>query len=250
MEDKIKVENLENMSMLELLDFFKNKSNNFSLSTSYNSGYDINHPFGKYKLDQKMANKIINETLEYFKKENRMIYEKLDKQKFNLPTFEKFIEHVESINKIDLTKIIDGMDLVKNSLCDKFSRKELQYKEPLELWHIYHSYDFLNEVRFSAMNMVKLNECRQLDYELNLESYIDLKNCLIKIDITHIWHCTVSGLLCKVFYFKLNKDSIHWLLKHKNIYDFIKLDDLAFYQDDKCIFSSCTHEGFCNYLNK
>ena len=249
MKNKIENENIEKMSMSELIKFFKDKSDMFSLTSLYNSGYDINHPFGKYKLNQQMADKIIDETYKYFQKNNKRIYEKLNKQKYNLPTFEKFIEHIESINKIDFTKIKDGMNLVENCLCDKFSLKQLQYKEPVELWHIYHNYDFLNSVKYSAMNMVKLTEERPLDYELYLGKFKDLKNSLIKIDVTHIWHCTISGQLSKVFYFKLNKESINWLLQHKNIYDFKWLDDLAFYKNNKCIFSSCTHEGFYDFLN-
>lgn len=71
-----------------------------------------------------------------------------------------------------------------------------------------------------------------------------LKFNLQDIKAGFVWHCNVSSELSKTFFFELNEDTKKWLLRHGNDYAFEILQDLAFYNGDKLLFSSCTHERF------
>ena len=113
-----------------------------------------------------------------------------------------------------------------------------------ELWHAYSAVDFTGTCEYILEKLKKEQTERPLTEELESDENKALKDNLIKTEVTFVWHCTSSSELSKVFYFKLNDDTVEWLKRFKSDYDLELLEDLAFYKKGKLLFSSCTHERF------
>lgn len=120
---------------------------------------------------------------------------------------------------------------------------ETLYSEPDNLvYHMYHEigleHDAKNILKEKIENPTKIT----LDNELDTEEYSELKSYLKKIEVGFMTHCT-EGPLQKTLYFELNEQTKRWLLKYPSDFSITgKLQDLALYQDEKIVFSSCTHE--------
>lgn len=129
--------------------------------------------------------------------------------------------------------------------CDEFTWGRTKYTAPQGLWHLYHCADFIESCAY-RLKVRNTEQSRPDDWEI--ENIPALKNSAIGREITFTWHCTTTQLLHKVFTFRLDADSRAWLLTHKDDYDFGEKDnylqDLALYNGDEILFSSCTHEGF------
>lgn len=82
------------------------------------------------------------------------------------------------------------------------------------------------------------------DTESGLADIQPLINAVISIKQTFSWHCTTSSEAASVLKFKLTDGARQWLLAHNNDYDLGKFEDLALYDGDRLLFSSCTHEHF------
>ena len=52
-----------------------------------------------------------------------------------------------------------------------------------------------------------------------------------------------------IYYFKLNDLTKKYLLQFKSDFDLVDLEDLVLYQNDKELFSSCTHERYNSLMN-
>lgn len=125
---------------------------------------------------------------------------------------------------------------------DVFSGDRI-YSSLEELWHAYSAVDFTGTCAYILDKLKKL-DTRPIDEELETDKNKCLKDNLINTEVTFCWHCTQSSELAKVFYFKLNEQTINWLKKFESDYDLDILEDLAFYKKGKLLFSSCTHERF------
>ena len=125
---------------------------------------------------------------------------------------------------------------------DVFSGDRI-YSSLDELWHAYSAVDFTGTCAYILDKLKKLDP-RPIAEELESEENKCLKDNLIKTEVTFCWHCTLSSELSKVFYFKLNEQTVNWLKKFESDYDLDILEDLAFYKKGKLLFSSCTHERF------
>lgn len=90
-------------------------------------------------------------------------------------------------------------------------------------------------------------EEERLTYIHNMIAYID--EHLVERKIQQEWETTkLVDDTAYVFYFNLNHATKQFLKDHSNsLFDWINPElpeDLMFFQDDKCILATCTHEGF------
>jgi len=78
----------------------------------------------------------------------------------------------------------------------------------------------------------------------------ELKEHLLYYEVSNFNAVTISGPMIN-YYFKLNDESKKYLLKFRNDFMLIGLEDLTLYKDDEVKFSSCSHERFnsieCDY---
>ncbi len=237
----------DNISMEGLLDIFAPLADSFSLTCPYNGGYDSAHQFGVYRIDEKLAEEALSQLEEAEKASCFKVYSLIpERQRAKLPPFEKLYgEIIEECNCFASKNQTKAEECGGNVFfCDEFAEGKTKYKEPEELWYLYHSAGFIRTCRYSLEKMLHNTVERPIDAELDEEEYKPLKNSLLNIKTGFVWHCTVSGTLSKTFYFKLDSKTLQWLKKYKNDYALCGLEDLAFYRDGKLLFTSCTHEKF------
>lgn len=240
----------DNIDMSGLLEKYLPHADRFSLTCPYSIDCDIDHPYGAIRLNKEHADYAEKKVGEWTMQTLKRIYAKMtDSEKESLPPFDTLIESIAKEVENYRATLSDN-ELGENGgssfMCDKFSMGKTHFKSPQELWHFYHSLDNLFMYCWISDKMQKSPDERPLDAELNSEYYLPLKQDLINTEVTFCWHCTTSSQLSKVFYFRITNNSIAWLKKLKNDYDMTELEDLAFYNGDKLLFSSCTHEGFHN----
>lgn len=223
--------------MKELLTMFEN-CDSFSLSWA---GIIDNIP-------QKNKDFLLKENLNIEKMFLKNVYEYHSNKTKNLPDFETcFSEIVEECyefyNKLTHK---ENSSNPKHSpfICDHVGI-DTKYCEPIELfWHFYHN---IQHVIMSNEGLTHMPECEEFKagkYFIKKEDSL-LKKNLIRYEFTCQSHCT-KGPLQLVLYFKLNDETKSWLLKLKDDFDLEKtnFEDLAFYENNKLKFSSCTHEHF------
>lgn len=240
----------ENIDMAGLLEKYLPHADRFSLTCPYCMEIDIDHPFGTYRLNKEYGDYAEKKVRERTMQSLLRIYEKIDDvEKQSLPPFDALVEsitkEIESYRATLSEKKI-GENGGSSFMCDMFSMGKTHYKSPQELWYFYHNLDTIFMYCRISDILKKNIKDNPLDAELNSEYCLPLKQDLIDIEVTFCWHCTTSSQLSKVFYFRITDNSIAWLKKLKNDYDMAELQDLAFYNGDKILFSSCTHERFHN----
>ena len=118
-----------------------------------------------------------------------------------------------------------------------------KYSEPKDFfWHFYTGGCFILKQNNKLDKCLKLKEDNR---DLVLDKYPELKPYIKRKELLFGNHTTLSTNLFSTYYIELNDITKKWLLNHHTIYDFANdLWDLAFYIDDKLIFSSCTHEMY------
>lgn len=252
-EDFEKQKQFDNINTEGLLETFLPVADSFSLTCPYNGGYDREHTFGIYKLDKRLADAALKQVYCYSKDFSKKQFEAIpEKEKKKLPPFETLYDEV--LKECLLYRKKHSGTLAECGgqafFCDEFGRGKTKYKKPENLWHVYASVDFAETCKYVLEQMQANALERSLDCELDDPEYAELKNSVIRIDVGFIWHCTVSGLLSKTYFFKLDESTVKWLKKFKNDYEFSGLEDLAFYKDGEVIFSSCTHERFHTKTDK
>ena len=232
------------VDMYGLLDKYGDIANRFSLSCPYDGcngeTYYISEEFAG------IAKKEINDWC-------RKTAEEQVKNLSGLPPFEKLYEEIEEEyralykEKEEFARGHGGNIF----FCDEFAKGNTKYKEPTELWHVYHNAEFAAMCARELEKMKSSEKTRDLCEELKADAADGaLIQNLEDIKVSYLNHCTAGGCLLKTFYFTLNEDTKKWLLRHKDDYDLDILKDLAFYNDDDILFSSCTHERFHTDLTK
>ncbi|MCQ2399754.1 MAG: hypothetical protein MJ072_04540 [Clostridia bacterium] len=132
-------------------------------------------------------------------------------------------------------------------ICDHVGR-DTDFSTPLGLfWHFYQrlgsEIDSLN-----TLNGLKKLSTEPVTSILNSEEYSVLKKNYVGKNVTFTTHCT-GGPLQVEFTFKLTDETRAWLLSRASVYDFEgELEDLALTKNGEIIFSSCTHERFCDEI--
>lgn len=232
------------ISMEGLLEIYGDVADSFSLTSPYNDFGETGEIYSQ--IDGELAQTAADEIESHLK-------ESLRKQLENcggLPPFDELYASVVNEyeeyyrNNKEFAEAHGGQVFI----CDRFAERKTKYTEPSELWHVYHNVEFAANCKRVLEKMINSAVEKPLCAEIENENV--LKYNLQDITAGFIWHCTVSGLLSKTFFFELNADTEKWLLRHKDDYDFETLQDLAFYKDGKALFSSCTHERFHNDLRE
>lgn len=237
-----------NIDMSGILEKYLPHADRFSLNCPFCLEYDAEHMQGTYRLSDVHAEYARNKARTVTLKNLGRVYERINNQdKENLPSFDSLIEIITDEIK-DFRHALGDKFIDSNGgnsfICDEFSMGKTHLTSPQDLWHFYHSLDNLFMYYWICDKLQKNTIERPLDAILDTEYYLPLKQDLINIEVTFCWHCTMSSELTKVFYFRLTENSIAWLNTLKNDYDMRELQDLAFYNGDMLLFSSCTHEGF------
>jgi hypothetical protein len=219
----------------------------FSLTTSYHAGMDIEHPYGIYGVTEEQAQILFDKIDNYFVEQNKKIYDSIDLDKYNLPDYDTFMEYakMEANDPNNLTEMYGRKHLF---LSDKFYSKKLKYTEPQELWHIFNSFNIKYNMLQTLKECMQLKEYRPLDCDLDNPQYTALKSYVVDIEVSFNNHCTMTTALLKTYYFKLTPETRKWLDSIDDIYSLEGLDDLAFYKGKQCVFSSCTHERYYDYI--
>lgn len=251
------MENLNNeITMQELIEKYSPIANCFEITIPFHSynGVSFEHPYGNIRLSEENANIALNLIEEKIIDILQNNYNDLSKKvKNKLPDFFVLFNDIYDETKKHLERSQQGL-LEEESpfLCDEIYENNTLYKEPVEFfWHMYHLIQFLFECQEIVLSLQTNLIEKPLDYELHTKENSVLSPHLISIITTFTWHCSISNELHKVFRFKLNDATKKWLLQFETDYDIKPFEDLAFYSDEKLLFSSCTHEryhyGFSNF---
>lgn len=234
---------LNELDMKGLLDKYSTTADRFSLSVPYNEYSKVLRNRYKFHLDEKIAENAGNEVMSWAIRESRRIYEGLDEDvRLKLPAFDILMEEIVKECEDAWSKIKGKSD--EPFMCDRFAIGETKYTAPQELWRIYNDIDFAISAGREAQKMIKVKKTRALEYPLDKpENEILLRN-LIEIKVGFVWHCNVSSRMAKTFFISLNDETKNWLSAFKDDYSITQFEDLAFYNGEKLLYSSCTHEGF------
>lgn len=247
-EDRMTVEEyremlaFDNLNMAGLLEKYLPLADSFSLTCAY----------GKNSISEKLANEALG-------KVKKACYETAERE-FNgvsederkkLPPFSEIYADIEKEYEDYCRQHFALIEANDGYACftDVFSGDRI-YSSLDELWHAYSSVDFTGTCAYVLDKLKKLETVRPLTEEIETEENKCLKDNLIKTEVTFCWHCTTSSELSKVFYIKLNEQTVNWLKKFESDYDLNNLEDLAFYKKGKLLFSSCTHERFHSDCSK
>lgn len=245
-EEYLADERFKNIDMAGLLEKYLPIADEFSLTAPFNK-YDEEHPYGIYKVGESEAAEAAKGIEEYAKKSALSAYQRLSEgQRRELPPFDMLYKEIKEEYALFASARSKLMEEHGGHVFfgDEFGRGNVKYSKYEGLRQAYGAVDFEGACLFSLGKMKENTETRPDDWELGLEYYAPLKGALKRIETGFVWHCTASGLLSKTLYFELNSESIGWLKGLENDYDMRLLEDLAFYRAHRCVFSSCTHEGF------
>lgn len=174
-------------------------------------------------------------------------------------------------NKMSLARYYDG-NLTKEefnqiqmeykaSIFEEDKKRRLRYKENTNGFR-----DCINEFYGTKMNEEKyFNDCLEQD----LRSYsvlgsVDLQNRKHKSDYTKVLDCTyvkytrrtpvTAGPIFEICYFQLGDTFKDLILKMDKLFEYhhyiedTEFEDLTFYNKDRIILATCSHEGFA-YMN-
>lgn len=232
----------DGLDMEGLLEKYLPLADSFSLTCAY----------GEYKVTDEVAAQALKKIREacYKSAEAQFLLAAEDERK-KLPPFKTIYSDVEKEYKDYCKEHSALIDANGGYACfsDVFSG-DVIYSSLSELWHTYNGVDFAGTCEYVLEKLKKCDNVRPLTEELETEENKCLRDSLIKTEVTFDWHCTRSCELSKVFYIKLNKDTVEWLKRFKTDYDLDVLEDLAFYNKGKLLFSSCTHEKFHSDLTE
>lgn len=227
----------DNLDMQGLLEKYLPLADSFSLTC----------PYGSFNVSEELADKALKEVkAECYKSAEMQFMHVPEDERKKLPPFKTIYADIEKEYDEYCREHSALIDANEGYACfsDVFSGDRI-YSSLTELWHAYNEVDFAGTCGYTLEKLKKCEAVQPLDSELDGEAAC-LKANLIKTDVTFCWHCTRSGELSKVFYIKLNEDTVKWLKKFGTDYDLEGLEDLAFYKKGKLLFSSCTHEKFHN----
>lgn len=212
------------MSMQELLEKFES-CEMFSLTG------DIS----RVKITDNDKFQTLKEIKEVNKEYLHKQYNDLLEQKILIP-FDELYEEIEKECLLFKEKYGNSF------ICDQVGKSTKHHNPYGYFWHFYHLVSLNLERENYLDELIKTNNnLKPLD---KIKNEV-LKNNLIKYELSFQNNCTESSILMINYYFYLNEDTKKWLLQFANDFEIIgNLQDLAFYKNEKVVFSSCTHEQF------
>ncbi len=226
----------DNLGMSGLIEKYLPVADSFSLTC----------PYGENGISEELANKALKAIKEKMYEMAETEFNGASEEQIKeLPPFKEIYADIENQYKNYCRQNSALIEANDGYACftDVFSG-DRKYSSVYELWHAFNAVDFVGTCEYVLEKLKRISTVKPLTEELETEQNKCLKENLIKTEVTFAWHCTVSGELSKVFYFKLNDDTVKWLSKFESDYDLENLEDLAFYKKGKLLFSSCTHERF------
>ena len=235
-EEYYKMLAFDQLDMEGLLEKYLSLADSFSLTCGY----------GENGISEELA----AEALKKVKAASYAVAEKeflqvSEEERKKLPSFKEIYADIEKEYENYCSQNSALIEANDGYACftDVFSGDRI-YSSLDELWHAYSAVDFTGTCAYILEKLKKAEATSSLTEELETEENKCLKDNLIKTEVTFCWHCTQSSELSKVFYIKLNEETVKWLKKFNTDYDLDILEDLAFYKKGKLLFSSCTHERF------
>ena len=223
------------ISMSKILTTFSS-ANRFCLCENY----------GDYRVSETLADDIFNfllrNTFQFAGKEFDALPQS---EKLLLPSFEDLFTDIKSeCDAFDKMVLNGGLKEEESPfIVDRYYQGLTKYTND-GLYHLYSSIHLLSK----EYSMI-LNDASTKPHERDIKSlflyhnFIALERHLLKSEVTFVTHCTTGTRLMIVHYFSLNEETKEWLLQFKDDYSLPEeVEDLALYEDEKCIFSSCTHE--------
>ena len=170
------------------------------------------------------------------KKNLKQIYDKKAPFISNIPSFNELYEEIEKEcrefnEKGKKLKIFTCVSII--NYLDTFTKYNYSF-------NIFYRDISLLIDRERYMNSLKFNKGKDPIKVLPKE----LKNNLIKYEVSFFNSVTESGMLMINYYFKLNDETKNYLLNYETDFDLDELQDLTLYQNNKMRFYSCTHEGY------
>lgn len=224
------------------------QATSFSLTGPFQKGYDQNHPYGIYKLDEAMAKKIEENIKNHLFQNLHLRYSNWsNKDKLIHPSYDELIASIQQEVRAHLS-LVYSKKLPKDTspfMCDVFMMKKAKHQQPSDLWHFYHDISLFEDTYQVSLDAARNNSIERDIFDIFQNPYYaPLKPSLLKTNISFFWHCTQSSQLAITYYFSLNQESIAWLNELKGPLDMKELEDFALYHNEELLFSSCTHEGF------
>ncbi len=219
-DEYLKAKKLENATMAEILGL-TSSADRFSLSLRLTD-------FGISNLDASVAYQ--NLSAKVFS-ELQHIFNKIPKNK-KTASFETV-----------LAEIIDEVSKNMPFVCDLVAEGKTKYGQ--EYWHFYSLIEFIFNAKIT-LEKLKSQPISPLtdilkDYPLLFDNLVDAK-------VSFFNEVTLSSEPIIVFTFKLTEKTKSYLLSFENDYKISPFEDLAIYFGEKLLFSSCTHEGFHDFL--
>ena len=205
-----------------------------------------------FPLTPSQANRLLDQvTDEETSSLNDRFKQMSEQEKAELPEFEILIDGIKSDVKTHIHKICERRLEPDESpyAGDEFGKGNMRYKQPTSLWHFYHAIGSIYESVIPILDKMVAHKEKMNPLEVFENSKHErLRHSLIHYELAFSWHCTKTYSPSIVYHFRLDANAIVWLSKRRDIYDFDVLDDFALYQGDTLLFSSCTHERFCDAL--
>ena len=185
--------------------------------------------FGKNKLSQVFAQGIFENTLSDVLSACKYLYENL--QNFEI-SFNGLIEKIF----IEWSSCFSGFS-AKDGY-QKFKENTKSVREDEILLPFYEQFDFLSECKICLDESISEKAEIPFDIELEKDENKSLKSALIDLEIGFSCHAEAKNTLLKTFSFTLNEDTKSYLLQFENDYSIVGFSHLAFYKDEKLLFSS------------
>ncbi len=185
--------------------------------------------FGKNRLSQVFAQGIFENTLSDVLSACKYLYENL--QNFSV-TFNALIEKIF----IEWSSCFSGVSAKEGY--EKFKEITKSLRENEKLLPFYEQFDFLSECKICLDESLTLDSEVPFDIELEKEDNKALKSALIDLEIGFSCHAEAKNTLLKTFSFKFCEETKSYLLQFENDYSIVGFSHLAFYKDEKLLFSS------------
>ena len=201
-----------------------------------NSQY-LEDEYNKYQLQQKGYPKF-DKLYSEIEQECKKYYDEESRQKFVKEEYEKYKgfglsdEQIKYISVCDYFKYSFIADLVGKTT--KYGDEYTNYFRRF-YFEVGQNLDIENAKIEYCFNNTK-NPIEQLPKEL--------KEYLIRYEVSFYNIVTASSGLMIIYYFCLNNKTKEYLLKYESDFDLEGLEDLAIYKGDNLEFYSCTHEKF------
>jgi hypothetical protein len=210
--------------------------------------YDHGEMSACFPLSPTKASQLLNQLVSEEKSLLKQYYDLMTlKEKSELPSFDILIDHIKEEVSLHVKKVL-GPDESPYA-CDEFGEGNMRYRQPSSLWHFYHTLGSIYETVIPILDKM-VTHPHKLDplAVFNHPNYERLKHSLIDYQLVFSWHCTKTFVPSISYRFRLDANALVWLSRRRDIYDFDTLDDFGLYTGDTLLFSSCTHERFCDAI--